>query len=115
MDVMNETTEASKLRHGQTLVGMTRSLLVGKDADNRPLTFKVHRGILVRCPGSTAEGVTAGQPVNTHPVYIGDESVTPENGMAIPPGNTITVPIDDPAGLWVVSTANSQRIQWMSL
>ncbi len=111
---MNETTEASKLRHGQTLVGTDRVRLVGMDGDSRPLSFKVHRGILVRCPGSTAE-TNAGRAVNTHPVYIGDEGVTVDNGMAIPPGNTITVPIDDPAGLWVISTGASQHIQWMSL
>jgi len=94
---------------------MSRVRLLGLDGDNKPISFKVYRGILVRCPGSNAEQVVAGQPVNTHPVWIGGDSVTPENGIAIPPGNAIHVPIDDPSKLWIISTGVSQRVAWISL
>lgn len=113
MEITLETTPAHELRHGVTPVGMERVRLI-VDGDNRPLEFKLYRGILIRCPGSTAESF-AGQPVNTHPVWIGGDQVTPANGIAIPPGNALHVPIDDPTKLWIISTGNSQRVAWISL
>lgn len=111
MDILHETSPAADLRHGVTVVGTDAVPLLGVDT---PKGFNIHRGILIRCPASTAETL-AGVAVNTHPVWIGGPGVTPENGFPIPPGNAIRVPIDDAKNLWLISTTISQRVAWISL
>ncbi len=113
MDIDNATVTHDKLRFGQTIVG-TDAVQLTTAPNSVVLSFKTLRGILVRALGSSAES-NSGQPVNTHPVWIGGEGVTPETGTAIPPGNAIVIPVDDPSKLWVISTGISQRVSWISL
>ena len=44
---------------------------------------------------------------NTVSVFIGDSTVTPANGLELQPGAYISLPIKDPASVYVVSLANS--------
>lgn len=115
MEVTHETTSANDFRNGVTLVSMTAVRLVGLDQGGQPLAFKLHRGLLVRCPGSSFES-DAGVAVNTHPVWIGGQkTVSPDTGMALIPGASIVIPIDDPSELWIITTGVNQRVAWMSL
>lgn len=115
MEVTSETTAANDFRNGVTIVGLTAVRLIGLDINGQPMVFKLHRGILVRCPGSTSES-DAGKSVNTAPVWIGgQETVTPDNGLALIPGGSIVIPIDEPSRLWIISSTINQRVAWMSL
>ena len=72
-----------------------------------------NKGVLLRTPGPV-------DPVpNTACVWVGGEGVTASNaangGMPIPPGETLFVPIDDPARLWVISTDADQDVAWMAM
>jgi hypothetical protein len=114
VELTHETTAANDFRNGVTVVGIEAVPLLGKDNANSEINFKLHRGILIRAPGTTSESL-AGVACNTHPIWIGKEGVTPENGMAIPPGNAIEIPIEDAKRLWIISTTINQRVAWMSL
>ena len=72
-----------------------------------------NKGVLLRTP-SVVDPVP-----NTACVWVGGEGVTASNaangGMPIPPGQTLFVPIDDPARLWVISTDADQDVAWMAM
>jgi hypothetical protein len=113
VEVTHETTAAHNFRIGVTVVGVEQKPLIG-DLDGQALTLKFHRGILLRCPGSSSE-VLGNAAVNTHSIWVGIKGVTKDTGMAIPPGASLTIPIDDPSVLWIISTTSAQRVVWMSL
>jgi len=112
MEMTSETTPTNELRNGVTLVGTNQVPLVNVNEISLP--FKLYRGVLIRCPGSSAEEA-ANVPVNTDPIWVGIKGVTKENGMAIPPGATLMIPCDDPSAIWIISTVANQRAAWMSI
>lgn len=91
--------------HGHKTVGTTRAPLT-------TLQYPVRNGVLLRCPGT-------GDPVpNTACVWVGGSGVTANSdegtgGIPLPPGAAITIPIDDPTKLWVVSTNTNQDIAYI--
>lgn len=106
VEVSKEVSHTSAMYNGHTVVGTTAIPL----ADS----FMTQRGVLLRCPGPS-------DPVqNTAPVWVGkSSSVTADSavtgGMPILPGSSIGFPVDDPSGLWVISTVADQDIAWIGV
>lgn len=97
MLMTKETT--LEFRHGQTTVGLTAVQIA-----NYPATLA--RGVLLRAPGAN-DTVP-----NTDEIWIGKVGVTASNGMAIAPGETMIVPVEDMSQLYAISTAGAQVIAW---
>lgn len=106
VDVTKETTSGDGLRNGV--------VTVNAEASNPFPDVPCVRGILLHCPGS-AEGDNA----NSDPVWVGSKSVSADyeetGGMIILPGGYLQVPVSDPSKLWVISTAENQKVSWISL
>lgn len=98
---------ASELKHGHVVVGITPVPLT-------TLSFRLDRGLLVRAPG-------ASDPVpNTAVVWVGRAAVAADSsvgrgGMPLAPGEALTLPVDDPSKVYVVSTAANQDLAWMGV
>ncbi len=93
---------AIAFRHGQTTVG-TNTVQVANYST--PLV----KGILLRAPG--ANDTTP----NTDPIWVGKTGVTAANGMAICPGETMGIPVEDMSQLYAMSTAADQVLAWWGM
>lgn len=88
-------------------------IVVGTAAVQLTLSIRVSRGVLLRCPG-------AEDPVpNTDPVWVGRANVTADSsatgGTPILPGGSLFIPVDDPGGVYVISTAPGQDVSWIGM
>ncbi len=97
MLMIKETTP--EFRHGQTTVGLTAVQIA-----NYPAALV--QGVLLRAPG--ANDTTP----NTDEIWVGKAGVTAANGMAIAPGETMAVPVEDMSQLYAISTAGGQVLAW---
>ncbi len=101
-EVNKATSPARDLRNGHTFVGLS------------PIPLTIHteanRGVLIRCPGRL-------DPVpNTGIVYVGRSAASVlAHGLPLAPGESITLPVDDPSSLFIVATAEGQDVAWMVL
>ncbi len=86
-------------RHGQTTVGLTAVQIA-----NYPGTLV--QGVLLRAPGANDTAP------NTDEIWVGKVGVTAANGMAIAPGETMIVPVEDMSQLYAISTAGAQVLAW---
>ena len=86
-------------RHGQTTVGVAAVQVA-----NFPVALV--QGVLLRAPG--ANDTTP----NTDEIWVGKAGVTAATGMAIAPGETMVVPIQDMSQLYAISTAGAQVLAW---
>jgi len=102
-----DTIEVKMLKHGHAVVGATAAKLTLLD-------FPCMKGVLLRAPG-------ADDPVpNTAPIWIGSSAVTADSdpgtgGIPILPGESFSLPIDNPTDAWVVSTAADQDLAWLGV
>jgi hypothetical protein len=67
------------------------------------------QGILLRCPG-----VSDAVP-NTTEVWVGKEPVTDGDGMAIAPGETLSLPLESGENLYAVTATANQVVAWMAM
>jgi hypothetical protein len=67
------------------------------------------QGILLRCPG-----VSDAVP-NTTEVWVGKKPVTDSDGMAIAPGETLSLPLESGENLYAVTKTANQVIAWMAM
>lgn len=107
MSESKETTDPKVIKHGVTTVTASRAPLTDKN-------FQFIKGILIRAPG--ADDPTS----NTLCVWVGGPAVTADSatdsgGIPLPPGESITLPVDDPTGVYVISTAGSQEVAWLGV
>ena len=86
-------------RHGQTTIGVNAVQIA-----NYPVMLV--RGVLLRAPG-----VNDTTP-NTDEIWVGKVGVTASNGMAIAPGESMIVPVEDMSQLYAISTAGGQILAW---
>jgi len=103
---VKETSPASELQHGHTVVGVTQSPLSTR-------SYKFARGIMIRTPG-------VNDPVpNVDIVYVGRRGVLANNslggGMPLLPGANLELPVDDPSQVYVISGTASQDVAWMGV
>jgi hypothetical protein len=104
MQEIRETVKTEELNHGHKAVGVTAVVLTSN-------TNKLVKGLLIRAPGD--EDPTP----NTNVVWVGTKKVTADSnegtgGMPLPPGESITLPVDDPSKVYVISDAASQEVAW---
>jgi hypothetical protein len=104
---LRETRKTLELRNGHKTVGVTSVQLT-------PQSFKAEKGILIRAPGAT-DTVP-----NTVPVWIAQTSTvtadsTGSGGYPLAPGESVSLPVNDPSELYVISTAADQTIAWMGI
>jgi hypothetical protein len=85
-----------------TVVGVT-PVALGNTA------VKFVRGLLLRAPGH--DDVTP----NTGVIFIGDRNVTVATGLALIPGASIELPVDDSSLIYVVSTHADQDLAWLAV
>ncbi len=97
MLMIKETT--MEFRHGQTTVGTAAVQIANYQA-------KLARGVLLRAPG-VADAVS-----NTDEIWIGKAGVTALTGMAICPGETMVVCVEDMSQLYAISANAGQVIAW---
>lgn len=99
---IKETSPSRELRHDQISVGTTRIRLTD-------LAFKFERGIVLRAfgPGDDTE--------NTAPIYIGGPRVALDSGIPLLPGQSLTIPVENPDRIYALSTADNQRLAWMGV
>lgn len=103
VDIANEVV--AEFLHGWVDVGTSEVQV----APNVPA--EVHKGILVRAPGSTDDVP------NTAVVYVGHAGVTANDevatgGWPLAPGNSVNIPISDPSELFVISGSVSQHLAY---
>jgi hypothetical protein len=67
------------------------------------------QGILLRCPG-----VSDAVP-NTTEVWVGKEPVTDGDGMAIAPGETLSLPLESGENLYAVTATVNQVVAWVAM
>jgi hypothetical protein len=67
------------------------------------------QGILLRCPGPT-DAVP-----NTTEVWIGKAPVTDADGMAIAPGETLSLPLESGENLYAVTATVNQVVAWVAM
>lgn len=104
---LRETRKTVELRTGHKTVGATAVQLTEQ-------SFQAEKGILLRCPG-TDDTVP-----NTDPVWVAQTpNVTSDStgtgGFPIAPGESVSLPVNDPSKLYVISTAAAQTIAWMGI
>lgn len=93
---------AGLFRHGQKIVGVTLVQII-------EIRFTFAKGILLRAAGDN-------DPVpNTNVIWIGGPAVTPDDGMPLAPGETMTIPLEDGTRLYAISTAADQKIAWLGM
>ena len=100
-----ETIAAVELKHGHTVVGLTRIRLTSQQ-------YRLIKGLVIRAPG-------ADDPVpNTGRIWIGGSAVTADSnvgtgGMPLVPGESIELPVDDPTKIYAISDIATQDVAWM--
>jgi len=104
-DVTKEVTSTKDLYHGHVVVSVTAISLCG--------SFPTKRGVMLRTPGPE-------DPVpNTVPVWVGRSTVTADSaatgGFPLKPGASLFMPVDDPSGIFVISTTGGQDIAWIGV
>jgi len=104
---LRETRQTLELRNGHKAVGQTAVQLT-------PQSFQAEKGILIRVPGDT-DAVP-----NTAPVWVAQNpgvtaDSTDSGGFPLAPGESISLPVNNPSKLYVISTAASQTIAWMGI
>lgn len=67
------------------------------------------QGIILRCPG-----VSDAVP-NTTEVWIGKAAVTDGDGMAIAPGESLSLPLDSGDKLYAVTATANQVVAWVAM
>ena len=101
---VKETAPASELHYGHATVGVTAV----------PLTVvsrKLVHGLLLRTPG----------PNDLYPnidtVYIGKQGVTTSasDGIPMPPGSVLELPVEDPSQIYAISLTAGQDITWVGV
>ncbi len=68
-----------------------------------------YQGIILRCPGPT-DAVP-----NTTEVWIGKAAVTDGDGMAIAPGETMSLPLESGENLYAVTATVNQVVAWVAM
>lgn len=105
MEITKESVPG--LLHGHQAAGTSRIRLTDLD-------IPVHKGVLMRCPGSEDAGGG-----NTAPVWVGGNGVTADSaatgGIPILPGDSLFVPIERPMSLFIISTDADQDVAWIGL
>ena len=99
-DIYRETSQASDLKFGRIMVGLSPvplALTTGNVVLNR---ISAARGILIRNLSDSF-------------VYVGGENVTVDTGMRLDPKNAIHLPVDDPSKVWVVADDADCDCRWM--
>jgi len=104
---LRETRKTVELRNGHKTVGTSAVQLT-------PQSFKAEKGILIRSPG--ADDPTP----NTAVVWVAQTpNVTADStgsgGYPLAPGESVSLPVNDPSKLYVISTAADQTIAWMGI
>lgn len=104
---IKETSPATELKHGHTVVGLAPVPLT-------TLSFRFVRGVRLRTPGPG--DVTP----NTAVIYVGRQGVTADydpgtGGMPLPPGSVLELAVDDPSQVFAVSTGENQDLAWMGV
>ena len=99
---MNKET-VKQFFHGQlTLTANTPTKIIN-------LNNEFVQGILLRCPGGS-DAVP-----NTTEVWVGKEPVTDSDGMALAPGETLSLPLESGENLYAVTATANQVIAWMAM
>jgi hypothetical protein len=102
VELGKESTQASSLKYGRTLVGLT-AVPVNLYVEN------LRYNIVIRANGS-------GDPLpNTAFIYVGDKNVTVNTGFPIPPGSSVELFINNVNEIYVISSAINQEIAWIGL
>lgn len=106
-EVYVETGFARNCRVGHVTVGQVVTQLMPEGC------AKVCHGILLRCPGS-ADPVpnTACVWVSTNPDITCDSDPA-TGGVPIPPGQNISMPVQEPDQVFLRSTADGQDVAYM--
>ena len=101
---VKETSPNKHLVYGHTSVGPTGPTQLTM------VSGPCNRGTLVRAPGASESNA------NTDIVYVGDINVTTGNGFPLVPGAVVSVPVDDPSGIYLVTGATGPNsVAWMSI
>jgi hypothetical protein len=104
---LRETRKTDELRNGHKAVGVTAVQLT-------PQSFQAEKGILIRAPG------TDDPTPNTVPVWIAQtDTVTADStgsgGYPLAPGESLSLPVNDPSKIYIISSAADQTIAWMGI
>lgn len=110
IEIAKETSSPAELKHGHTVVSVIRVKLCEAN--------RADRGILLKCPGSNDN--TPDLEGNTYPVYVGSARVTADRargtgGIPIMPGESLHIPADNPALIYVISPSGDQDVAWILL
>lgn len=89
--------------HGWVVVGTSPVQLTAK------IFAEVYKGVLI-----------VADPDNTNTIFLGRASVTSDKdpdtgGIPLPPGASITIPIEAPQLIYAISDAATQRVAWMTI
>lgn len=106
MPIVNKET-VEKLRYGWTTAADSPTQLTAQDLPDGNM-----KGVLIKAPGS------ADDTPNTEPVYIGGPGVTANSAVAtdgfpLTPGDSIVIPLESAASIYVVSESGGQLVAWM--
>lgn len=100
-DITNQIVYTGSL----AAIGATALRLAAIDATRRPLL----RGVTVKAVGA-----------NTGKVYVGLSTVTAgiaaptTDGFELSAGDSVTLEIDDPSKIYVISTSTGQAVTWIA-
>lgn len=102
MDIENDAASGEPI-HGHRVVSSARTRLT------EPSPALVTRGVVVRASR-----------LNSGTIFLGGRSVTDFGGaapgMPVEPGESITIPVRDPASLWLVSDSLiDQQVAWIAV
>jgi hypothetical protein len=100
LDVYKETSPTAELKHGRLLVGLSPVPLSMADGNVVLNKMRASRGIMI-------------QNLSDGNVYVGGENVTIQTGFRIGPNNVMTLPIDNPEFLFVVSDDVDREVRWI--
>lgn len=104
MWVTKDTVEDDKFDYGQTTVGAAAVQVITVARRD-----KYVKGILLRAVGDN-------DPVpNTAPIWVGDANVTANSGMAIAPGETMSLPLESGEKLYAISNTANQVLAWWAM
>jgi len=104
---MSIKTSRDQIRHGSNLtVGETATRLTAIDYPE--CSFVANIGILIKA-----------DPTNTHPIYVGSSVVTPgttaeTDGIQLIPGESLSIEIEEPSNLYVISAGTDQKVYWIA-
>jgi hypothetical protein len=104
---IKETSPVKELRYGHAAVGTAAAPLTVAGAT-------LQRGLLLRTPG--LDDLVP----NTDIVYIGKAGVTAgtnsdTDGMPMPPGCVLEIPVEDPSLIYAISQSPGQDVCWMGV